>query len=169
MLKLFITAMFTLNLAYALHVPKTIKADFTQTVTNEHDQTIKYSGKIYVQMPHDSKWVYTKPAPKSICVSKQSITIVERDLEQATIYNNQSHLNFNNLLNDAKEISSEHYETTFEGITYSLQTKEEKIHFLEFVDELQNRSQIEFSNVSYDTKLPSLECDIPPYYDIYKD
>lgn len=150
---------------YALQMPNTMQADFKQTVTNEHGQKLQYTGSIYVDAPYDSKWSYDMPTQKDICISQESIIVVEHDLEQATYYKNSNHIDFNTLYKKAEPVSKNSYVTTFNDTKYHLQTKDGKIYSLEFTDALDNHSKISFSSVVYETKLPSLECEIPLYFD----
>jgi len=155
-----------LSLAFALQIPQTLQANFIQTVTNEHNQTLIYRGKIYYEAPYNSKWIYTFPSPKTICVSKENIIIIEEDLQQVTIYQNHNHIDFNQLYSDAVPVEKNKYITHFLDNQYHLTTKEDKIDSLSFVDALNNHSLIEFSSVVYNKEIPSLRCSVPSGFDI---
>jgi hypothetical protein len=150
----------------ALEIPQSMQADFIQSVTNEHNQTITYKGSLSYVAPDKSKWIYTKPAPKTICTDANNITIIEDDLEQATLYKNQNHIDFMQLYGDAVALEDNRYVTYFQENRYFFETKEGKIYKLYYTDALNNRSQIEFSNVLYDTTFEYEGCTIPASYDV---
>ncbi|MGM0532932.1 MAG: LolA-like outer membrane lipoprotein chaperone [Campylobacterota bacterium] len=153
---------------WALQIPDSLKADFTQEVTNEHNQTLTYAGSLFFKAPHHTKWQYETPEAKTICVNKERIIIIEEVLEQASIYKNTNHIKIQTLLEDAKQTGSNTYKTVFNDTTYRLSLKDDKLHTITFTDELNNKSRIRFTNVTYDDTVRDLNCDIPASYDIIR-
>jgi len=150
----------------ALEIPRSMQANFVQTVTNEHNQSIAYEGSLVYVAPDKTKWIYTKPAPKTICTDANNITIIEDDLEQATLYKNQNHIDFMQLYQDAVELENNRYVTYFQDNKYFFETNGGKLYKLYYTDALNNESQIEFNDVIYDKTFDFQNCVIPQGYDV---
>ena len=151
---------------YALQLPQSMKADFTQKVTNEHNQTLSYKGTFYFKAPAQSRWDYNHPSKKTVCVDKNKIIIIEHELEQAGIYANKNHIKIQTLLQEAVKKGPQTYVTAYNNVEYKLKLRDKKLSSIEFVDELGNHSKITLDTVTYDTNLPPLGCDIPRSYDL---
>lgn len=165
-MKFILFLLFFISWIFALEIPASIDAQFTQTVTNEHNRSIHYKGKLYFKAPDQTKWVYTYPSSKIICINNNNITVIEHDLEQVTIYQNKNHIDFLQLYDDAVKLEKNRYVTYFQDNRYYFQTKDKKIEKLYFSDALHNSSVIDFSNVLYNQELPSLSCVTPKNYDV---
>lgn len=74
------------DLASILNTVKSMKANFTQTVYDNHGKaTQKSSGKMALQRPGKFRWDITKPMPQLIIANETRLWIYDPDLEQLTI------------------------------------------------------------------------------------
>ncbi len=151
---------------FALQLPPAITADFEQKVTNEHNQTLTYKGKMSFIAPDKTRWDYTFPSPKSVCSSKNSIVIIENDLEQATVYKSGDHIDIKRVFQNAVKTGRQRYETEFAGNTYTFTLQQGKIKTLSFTDALHNRSEITFFQTRYDAPPAPVRCLIPDGFDV---
>lgn len=69
-----------------LHDLDSFKADFTQTLSNEHGEVLeKSSGIVYMQTPRKFRWVYQEPYSQLIITDGTTLWIYDEDLQQVTI------------------------------------------------------------------------------------
>jgi len=74
------------DLASILNTVKSMKANFTQIVYDNHGKaTQKSSGKMAMQRPGKFRWDITKPMPQLIIANETRLWIYDPDLEQLTI------------------------------------------------------------------------------------
>lgn len=74
------------DLASILNTVKSMKANFTQVVYDNHGKaTQKSSGKMAMQRPGKFRWDITKPMPQLIIANETKLWIYDPDLEQVTI------------------------------------------------------------------------------------
>ena len=65
---------------------ESFKADFTQTLSNEHGDILETSsGEVYLQNPGKFRWVYMEPYSQLIITDGVTLWIYDEDLEQVTI------------------------------------------------------------------------------------
>jgi outer membrane lipoprotein carrier protein len=90
----FVLAMLTLvganlyasDLSALLNSLKSMKADFTQTIYDNHGKAIQKSyGQMALQRPGKFRWDVTKPIPQLIVANDNRLWIYDRDLQQVTI------------------------------------------------------------------------------------
>lgn len=146
-----------------------LESNFKQSIVNEQNSRITYSGKMYAtKQNNQALWVYTNPIEKKIYYKDGNIVIIEPELEQAIFAKLSKVPNVLSLLNSAKQVSENKLVTTFNKIKYTITTNGNKIKSISYTDEIQNRVTIEFntqktnSAINADTFVYS----IPEDYDI---
>lgn len=147
---------------------ETIQSDFTQIITNEQNSKIMYEGNFYATSNAKALWIYTKPINKKIYFDKNTVVIVEPELEQAIITNLKNTPNLTEILQSAKKVSSDRYEASYEETTYSITIKHGKIATIEYRDKLDNAIVISLSNLVKNAFLDDalFKEEIPLDYDI---
>jgi len=126
---------------------KTFEASFTQTIINPSGNEVKYTGLLHIQEPDKIKWQYKDPIEKLVYVKKNSVTIIEPELEQAIITKIDQEINILNLLKNAKKTSDNNYLSLFNNVEYSLTIENKKLTKIAYKDEIENNVIITFTNV----------------------
>ena len=132
---------------------KTFEASFTQTIINPSGNEVKYTGLLHIQEPDKIKWQYNDPIQKFVYIKKNSVTIIEPELEQAIITKIEEEINILNLLKNAKKISENSYISLFNNVEYSLTLKNKKLQKISYKDEIENNVIISFTNVQQNHKI----------------
>jgi len=161
--------LFASVLSAALPIPDQINADFHQTVVNsENNQTLKYSGSVFVKFPNEAKWIYKQPVEKIICLMQNRAWVIEPVLEQATLFQLNKAIPLLKILKKAVQVAKNRYKAVYEDMEYTIITdSQEQIKQIEYLDELDNSVILAFKNVKtkpFDQSL--LKCIIPDDYDI---
>lgn len=74
------------ELSTLLNSVKSMKADFTQTIYDNHGKAIqKTYGYMALQRPGKFRWEVTKPIPQLIIANNNRLWIYDRDLQQVTV------------------------------------------------------------------------------------
>lgn len=74
------------ELSTLLNSVHTMRADFVQTIYDNHGKKIQQSfGRMAVQRPGKFRWDVTKPIPELIIANETKLWIYDSDLEQVTI------------------------------------------------------------------------------------
>jgi outer membrane lipoprotein carrier protein len=148
----------------------TFEADFKQAIINELDKKIIYSGKVYVKKPMFALWKYKTPIEKDVYLYNNKVYIVEPDLEQVTITKLKDSINFLEIVNNAKKISSNKYITNLGSTKATINTKNNKIVKLQYIDSLSNKVEIDFTNQKVNQEITDdyFRLTIPSEYDIIK-
>lgn len=150
---------------------KTIQSDFTQKVTNDQNKTILYEGMFYATNDKKALWIYKKPVSKKIYFNNTRVLIVEPELEQVIITTLENTPNIAQLLQEAKEVSPNRYETKYMETTYTIFTHKEGIEKVVYRDKLDNSVEILFANQSTNLFLDDVlfRAEIPKGYDIVRE
>ena len=146
-----------------------LESNFKQSIVNEQNSRITYSGKMYAtKQNNQALWEYKSPIEKKIYYKSGNIVIIEPELEQAIFAKLSKIPNVLSLLNSAKRISEDKLETTFNKIKYTITTDGNKIKSIDYIDEIQNRVTIEFSEQKTNSPInPTIfTYSIPADYDI---
>ena len=152
-----------------LPVPKTLEADFVQTVESpDTNRTLSYRGHMLARLPGQAKWVYTKPMHKTICLDHDRAWVIEPELEQATLYRLGQSIPLTAILNLAEKIDTHRYVAHYKGIDYDITVDARKrLESVAYDDDLGNRVVLRFENLRTDPVDPdALRCEIPDDYDI---
>jgi len=147
---------------------KTLKADFTQTLTNDKNNTITYQGTLFIKKPFDIVWDYKKPIKKTIYITSYQVVVFEPEIYQAIITKNSKEINPLKILKNAKKISSDLMVSRFKDKEYKIFHNSSNILKITFKDIANNNVKIIFNtyqkNIEIDDKVfiftPSLDIDI---------
>ncbi len=147
---------------------KSFKSRFVQTVTNSSNKKVQYRGNVFIKNTGKILWQYKSPIIKNVYIIDGVAIIDEPELEQAIYTKLEKDINIIKLLEKAKEIKSNLYETKIYNTSYLIGINKSKISFLSYEDELQNRVKIEFVDVYQNIKLDDsiFQFLLPKYYDI---
>lgn len=149
---------------------QSFQGKFTQTVTNESAKQVAYSGNVFIKNNGKVLWQYKKPIIKNVYIIDGIAIIDEPELEQAIYTSLDKEINIIKLLQKAVKINEESYKTKLYDIEYFIKIKDNKINSLKYEDELQNKVEIKFSQVSQDKDIDDelFRFLAPDYYDIIK-
>ena len=166
-------------------LPNNFEADFKQTITNEKEKVIKYSGEVKFKQEKTAlldergletnissklfKWSYKKPTKKEVCTDGVQLIVIDHDLEQVSRYLIDDGLDLEEVLAVAKKISKNDYTALHKEVEYLITLDDNsKLKKIFYTDSLDNRVKIIFDNMSYNIKLfddRGLECEEPQDYD----
>jgi len=148
----------------------TYEATFSQTIINNSQKEIHYSGKLYIQQPHKILWQYKDPIEKFVYINDDIVTIIEPELEQAIVSTLNEEINLLKLIKDAKKIDKTHYVSSLYGIDYHITIEDNKLTNIKYTDDIDNTIIIDFSNIKQNEKIDKkvFRLRIPSYYDIIR-
>lgn len=146
----------------------TIQSSFTQTISNEADKTIRYTGSFYATKGAKALWIYKTPIKKKIYFNHNQVVIIEPDLEQAIITTLEKNPNITSILKHAKKIKDNLFEATFDDTLYYIHTKNDIIQSIDYHDKLENKVSITLLHQTKNAFLDDIlfEPNIPSGYDV---
>lgn len=121
-------------------------ADFTQSITDEKNKTINYSGHITAKKPQNARWSYFKPVKKEVYINNYDVTIVEPEIEQVVIRKIESNFDFFKMIANAKENSENSYTAKYGEALFEIKKSGDLIESISYMDEFENRVTIIFKN-----------------------
>jgi outer membrane lipoprotein carrier protein len=121
------------------------EADFTQSITDDKNKVLTYSGHVIAAKPMYAKWKYTKPVEKDVYINSYNITIVEPEIEQVIVKRLKSKFDFFSIIKNAKEIKKDVYETYYKESKFTITAKNSLIKSISYVDEFDNKVKIIFT------------------------
>lgn len=144
-----------------------IKSDFTQTITNDQNQTIIYHGKFYARDDNDALWVYNKPIKKLLYFLQGKVVIIEPNLEQVIFSKLEKIPKILNILKKAKHKDGKLIAVCC-GNTYYIKIEDNKIKTVKYLDKIGNKVTIKFYNEDTNLILGNdiFKYKIPEGYDI---
>jgi len=142
----FILTILTTQIFAIVNNLNTFQADFIQTITDEKNKVLTYTGKISASKTQNALWRYIKPVAKNIYINKVSIIIVEPEIEQAIIRKITSDFDFFNIIKNAKRVDENHFLAKFENKTYNIKIENNLIESISYIDQFENKVKILFSN-----------------------
>lgn len=147
---------------------QTIQSSFTQTITNEDNKTITYTGSFYATSSAKALWIYKTPVNKKIYFNQNQVVILEPELEQAIMTTLEKNPNITSILRNAKQIKENLFEATFDDTTYHILTQGESIKEISYHDKLENKVKIILSHQTKNAFLDDVlfEPAVPKEYDI---
>ncbi len=155
--------------ANALNI-NSIESNFRQVITNEENAKVSYSGKLYAKKDtNKALWEYQTPVVKKIYYTGDGkLVIIEPELEQVIYAKLHKIPNILKLLKDAKKSKDGRLTTRFNGIDYTIKTDGDLLSSVSYIDEMQNRVTITFSNEKININIPNSKFSytIPSGYDI---
>lgn len=169
---------------------KTLQADFTQTLLNEHGERLEQtSGTLYLQRPGKFHWSYRKPYLQTIISDGEVLWVYDEDLEQVTIKHitaetlNQTPAGI--ILGDAElekhfvqvdmgdiegfdwiELTPRDLEAQYQNIRIGFDAN--NLGMMIITDSLGQTTRIDFSNINKNSGLTAnlFNLDIPDFVDI---
>lgn len=124
----------------------TFQADFTQTVTDEKDKVLSYSGFVKASKPQNAVWTYTTPIKKEVYININTATVIEPEIEQAIIKHIETNFSFFNMINNAKKIKKNTFVANYKESNFTIVTKNNLIESISYIDEFENKVKIVFKN-----------------------
>jgi len=171
MYKLIATLIFTVSLSANILEFKTFQASFLQTILDDNNKRITYSGDIYINGSDNALWSYNAPVQKALYFSEERLTIIEPELEQAIIKDIENSINIYSILKNAKKMDSSSYKGVFNNKEYILHVEKNEISDIQYKDDFGNRVTISFENQEVDKKLPKdiFKIEIPKEFDTIRE
>ena len=172
----FYVRFFPLLLALSLSLiasPKeinTFNGKFVQTIVDDSGKKIVYSGELWASKPQNALWLYQKPIQKSVYINAQKITVIEPSIEQVTLRNLDSEIDFLTIIQKAKQIDETRYSATVKGQIYTITFKNDLLSTIHYTDSFDNRVTIHFTNPTQNRSIDAgkFKPVIPQDYDLIK-
>lgn len=160
----------TLGFASLLDI-HSFKADFTQSVTDDKNTTLRYSGYIQAKKPQNALWNYIDPIKKDVYINTLQITVIEPEIEQIIIRKTESNFDFFMMVKNAKKLENNIYEARYKDAKFIIRTNKTIIESISYKDEFENDVVILFENqqqnIAIDDKMFIAE--YPEDFDIIRD
>ncbi len=171
MYKLIATLFIAVSLQANIFDFKTFEASFLQTILDDNDKRITYTGDIFVNGEQNALWDYKVPVKKSLYFSESRLTIIEPELEQAIIKDITNNINIYTILKNAKHVSKNIYKGMFNNKEYILEVENEVISEIRYKDDFDNSVTISFENQKVNKNLPLniFKINIPKEYDTIRE
>ena len=149
----------------------TMKANFVQTITDEKNSTITYSGSMLAKRPNMALWHYKEPIEKMVYITAESVTIVEPELEQAIVKRLGGSIDILAILASAKRETKNNYSVLYDNKEYHVVMQENMIKAISYTDAFDNLVKIVFSKQLINKKIKDsrFKADVPADFDIIKD
>jgi len=166
-----LTILASTTLFASLNNINSFEADFIQNIVDENGKTIKYSGHVLAKKPQYAFWKYSTPVEKNVYILPQRVVIVEPELEQAIVKFISSDFDFFNMLKNAKKISQDTYEASFNNSTFKIKMNGSEIVSISYKDEFENDVTINFSKQKQNIEINDRKFipSIPIDYDVIRD
>lgn len=147
------------------------KADFIQSVTDDKNATLRYTGHIQAQKPQNALWNYLEPIQKDVFINIFRVTVIEPEIEQVIIRKTQSNFDFFMMVKNATKIKENLYEARYKEAKFFIKTKEEIIESISYKDEFENNVVISFENQKQNIKIDETTFipEFPEGFDIVRD
>jgi outer membrane lipoprotein carrier protein len=162
--------LFTLTLFGSPQDLTSFNSKFVQTIIDDNNKKITYTGELWASKPQNALWVYQKPIQKSVYISGSKITIIEPQIEQVTIRTLDDEIDFLQIIQKAKKVDNDKYTATVKGQTYTVIFKNNLLASITYQDSYDNRVTILFTNPVHNKTIESnrFKPSIPEGFDIIK-
>ncbi|WP_229860171.1 LolA-like outer membrane lipoprotein chaperone [Candidatus Sulfurimonas baltica] len=159
------------HVAASMNDITSFEADFTQTITDDKDKTLTYSGHILASKPQNARWNYIEPVKKNVFITQFEVTIVEPEIEQVIVKRIESNFDFFKMISNAKKINNNTYETKYKESVFKIVQNNSLIESISYIDEFENRVKIIFKNQkqNHTIDLKVFTPNYPLYFDIIRD
>lgn len=149
----------------------TMRADFVQTITDDKNSTITYSGTMLAKRPSMAMWHYKEPIEKTVLITASDVTIIEPELEQAIIKKLDSSIDILAILASAKRHTKESYIAFYDNKEYLITIQDDMIKAISYTDTFDNIVRIVFTAQQINKPISDhlFEAEIPADYDIIKE
>jgi outer membrane lipoprotein carrier protein len=128
----------------------TLKQSFVQRVTNEQNQTLVFTGEIWLKQPNFARYDYEKPQKKIVAARGDRILILEPDLEQATRFKSEIALNIIDLWRRSYVVGDGRREAIVRNQKISIEHTDAAITKVYYADDLDNFVEIILSDPKRD-------------------
>ena len=147
------------------------EANFIQSVTDDKNTSLKYSGYIAAQKPQNAVWNYMKPIKKDVFITERSVTIIEPEIEQVIIRKIESNFDFFMMIKNAIEIDKNTYKAQYKKANFTIKMKNNLIKSISYKDEFENDVVISFEKQKQNSKINKKKFIpiIPAEFDIIRD
>lgn len=144
---------------------------FVQTIVDDNNKKITYTGELWASKPQNALWVYQKPIQKSVFVNGSKITVIEPQIEQVTLRSLDNEIDFLQIVQKSKKVDNEKYTTTLKGQIYTILFKNDTLSSISYQDGYDNRVSIVFTNPVQNKPIETSRFKpvIPADFDIIKD
>ncbi|MDD5372188.1 MAG: LolA-like outer membrane lipoprotein chaperone [Sulfurimonas sp.] len=142
----FLAILISLELFASLDGITSFEADFTQSITDDKNKTLVYSGHIVALKPQNAKWSYIKPVKKDVFINDFEVTIVEPEIEQVIVKTLESNFDFFKIISNAKKIEENKYLANYKNSKFTITKNGSFIESISYLDEFENRVKISFKN-----------------------
>lgn len=148
----------------------TMQAEFVQTITDEKNSTITYTGDMLAKRPNMAMWHYKKPVEKSVYITSANVTIVEPELEQAIVKKLDNSIDILAILAAAKKDAKNSYVAYYNDQKYHISMQEDMIKSISYSDAFDNIVTIVFKDQQINKGIDDsrFNADIPEEFDIIR-
>ncbi len=129
------------------------KADFLQSITDDKNATLSYSGTLKAKKPQEAVWNYTRPIKKDVYINRFQVTVVELEIEQVIVRNIESSFDFFQIIQNAKKISKDKYEGFYKETKFFIAIENNLINSIFYKDSFENNVEIIFTNQKQNVKI----------------
>lgn len=145
-----------------------LSANFTQSVTDDTNKTINYTGHLDAIRPDKALWRYDTPVRKSVYVIGHKVTIVEPELEQAIIKTFRDEIDLFKILAKAEKLDNETYLATHKKQRFLVKIRDDVPMAISYRDAFDNAIRILFSHqkLNRDLNRSIFTPDIPADFDV---
>ena len=123
---------------------ETLHANFAQQVTNDQNQTLRYTGQVWLKKPDLALWQYETPIEKTIYLHGNQVTLIEPELFQATRFESELSLNILEAWNQSRPHKPGERIATVNQNRILIQHDSDFIRRVSYRDTLDNQVAIEF-------------------------
>lgn len=153
-------------LALAGVAVENIRANFTQTITNDQNKTITYTGKVSIGTDR-VLWEYETPSVKKVLITQRQIYILEPDLEQVTVTKNLGTQDLKAIYKNAKTLDAHTRQAVLDGKEVLIKDDGKFVTGLYYIDEVGNRAAISFrATAPFKFSQEDFKLQIPKHYEI---
>ncbi len=147
------------------------KADFIQSVTDDKNVSLTYSGQISASKPQNAIWNYLKPIKKDVYINQYRVIVVEPEIEQVIIRKIKSNFDFFLMIKNAVKIDKNKYEANYKESKFIIIIENNLIKTISYKDEFENDVKISFKNQKQNIKIDEevFVAKYPLEFDIIRD
>ena len=171
-MRLVLTTLLTLTSLYGIgENTVTMKANFTQTITNDKNNTITYSGDMLAKRPNLTMWHYAKPVEKTVYITTSNVTIIEPELEQVIIKQLENSIDILAILAAATKVTENQYNAYYHDKEYKINLENSEIKTISYHDAFDNLVVITFTTRKVNAPIEDalFYPSIPRDFDIIRD
>ena len=137
---------FTLSLFANFIELHSFSANFKQTITDDQNKTLIYTGSLQAKEPQSALWLYKTPIQKSIYIKENRVVIIEPELEQVIVKFIPTNFDFFHMIQNAKKIKKDTYMAMLDNKAYTIVLDKGIVKELLYSDDFGNKIQILFSH-----------------------